>query len=73
MHKPPIIERLPTVQERVGYSRTTIDRKVKDGTFPKPIKLSPGQGGAIGWRASDIDAWIDARFNGREWKPTDGE
>jgi prophage regulatory protein len=66
-HHQTIIQRLPTVQERVGYSRTTLHRKVKEGAFPKPIKLAPGQGGAIGWRASDIDAWIEARANGENW------
>jgi prophage regulatory protein len=50
--------RLPRVKVRVPYSRSTIYAGVKDGTFPKPVKLG---GRAVAWRESDIDAWIESR------------
>jgi len=50
--------RKPTVIDRVALSDTTIWRRVKDGTFPAPVKISVG---AIAWRESDIEAWIASR------------
>src|SRR5439155_11748996 len=43
---------------RVGLSRTTIWRAVRRGDFPAPRRLSAN---AVGWRASDVDAWIASR------------
>lgn len=39
----------------VGFSRSTLWRRVADGTFPSPIKLSPG---VTAWRHSDVLEWI---------------
>ena len=52
------ILRLPSVLEVTGLSRTTVWRMVKRDNFPAPIKL--GQR-AVGWRASEIEAWIQNR------------
>jgi prophage regulatory protein len=46
------------LKRRLGLSETTIWRGVRDGRFPKPIRLSPGR---IGWRESVIEAWLDER------------
>src|SRR5439155_10050959 len=43
---------------RVGLSRTTIWRLVRNGAFPAPRRLSAN---AVGWRASEVDAWIASR------------
>lgn len=53
MQKDRII-RIPEVLERVGLSRTTIYQKIKEGSFPKQLKL----GRTSGWLESEIDAWI---------------
>lgn len=37
-------------------SRATIWALVKDGTFPKPIKIGAR---AVAWRLSDIDAYLE--------------
>ena len=29
--------------------------------FPPPLKLGPGEGGAVAWRESEIDQWIESR------------
>lgn len=42
----------------VPFSAATLWRKVKDGTFPAPVKLSPR---VTAWEASKIRAWIEAR------------
>ena len=58
------ILRLPDVLARVGFSRTTLWRWIRAGTFPRPLALGPAA--SMGWRASDIDQWIADRIN-----PTD--
>jgi len=39
----------------LGFSRATLDRKVKDGSFPKPVKLGPQ---ITAWRVEDVRAWM---------------
>jgi hypothetical protein len=38
----------------ITYSRVTINRKVKDGTFPKPTQLGENR---IGWPEPVIAEW----------------
>jgi prophage regulatory protein len=47
--------RLPTVETRTGLSKSEIYRRIKLGTFPKPLKLGAR---AIAWPASGIESWI---------------
>jgi prophage regulatory protein len=44
--------RLPTVRKVLPWGRTTIWRRVKDGTLPAPLKM-PGST-CIAWRVGDI-------------------
>jgi len=46
---------LPAV---IGLSRTTTWRLERAGNFPKRIKLSAG---AVGYRMSEVMAWLEAR------------
>ena len=48
----------PEVERRTGLSRSTIYRKMRDGTFPVPLKVSDR---AVRWRESDIRAYVDSR------------
>ena len=57
------ILRRPAVIERTGLSDTTIWRLYRRGQFPRPIQLSAN---AVGWRESDVDAWLAER---REVRP----
>ena len=52
---PERIIRIKTVQDRTGLSRSTIYRKIAEGTFPRQQKL--GVHGA-GWHESAIDRWV---------------
>ena len=52
------ILRLPKVKEKTGLSRSTIYAKVRDGSFVAPVQLSAR---AVGWRSSEVDAWLEAR------------
>jgi prophage regulatory protein len=49
------ILRLPAVLNRTGLSRSTLYRKMQEGTFPKQIALSAR---CAGWRESSISAWM---------------
>lgn len=53
------IIRLKTVLHRSGLSRSTVYRKMQDGTFPPRIKVNIN---GIGWQASELNRWI---FNPR--------
>jgi prophage regulatory protein len=46
--------RLTSVCERYGISPATIWRKARQGTFPKPHKLSPG---ISAWKESQLIEW----------------
>ena len=50
-----ILYRLPHVMERTGVKKSFIWKAIKDGKFPKQIKLSAR---VSVWRKSDIDLWI---------------
>ncbi|WP_077228471.1 helix-turn-helix transcriptional regulator [Sphingomonas hengshuiensis] len=52
---PDRILRIRTVLERTGLSRSTLYRKMGEGTFPPNTRISTR---CIGWRASAIAAWL---------------
>ena len=52
---PDRILRLRVVLERTGLSRSTLYRKMGDGTFPKNIHISVR---CAGWRESAVAAWM---------------
>jgi prophage regulatory protein len=43
-------------------SRTSLERMMAAGTFPRPQKIGAR---AVAWRESDVEAWIAARFGPR--------
>jgi prophage regulatory protein len=53
--RPDRILRLNAVLDRTGLSRSTLYRKMQDGTFPKNVQISAR---CAGWRESAIEAWI---------------
>ncbi len=55
MRQPDRIIRFNTVRARTGLSRSTIYRKIAEGTFPVQLKISTN---GAGWRESDINRWI---------------
>ena len=70
--------RLPEVINRTGYGRTSIYRKMKDGSFPRCVKLGgPLEGSnafdsrAIAWIEDEVEQWIDSRIEGRDSVSTD--
>jgi len=52
---PDRILRIRKVLERTGLSRSTMYRKIQQGTFPKSIQISER---CVGWRESVVDRWL---------------
>ena len=53
--------RIRSVCERVGLSRSTVYAYVASKRFPPPLKLGPGEGGAVAWREDAVNEWIASR------------
>jgi prophage regulatory protein len=47
--------RLPAVLQRTSLTRSTLYRKIQQGSFPRQIKISER---CAGWRQSDINDWL---------------
>ncbi|MDZ4153742.1 helix-turn-helix transcriptional regulator [Methylicorpusculum sp.] len=50
--------RLPELRKLIPFSRSTFWRKVKQGTFPKPFKLSEN---ISAWKVEDVNEWMNNR------------
>jgi prophage regulatory protein len=55
------IVRRREVEDITGLSRSSLYRLAAAGQFPRPIQLSAR---AVGWRASDVAAWLESRVAG---------
>ena len=51
--------RLPNVEARTGYRRSSIYAKIRRGEFPSPVALGAR---AVAWPSDAIDAWIAGRI-----------
>lgn len=49
------IIRLKTVLARTGLSRSTLYRKIGEGTFPRQVPISTH---GAGWHESAVNRWI---------------
>jgi len=38
-----------------GLPRTSLDRRVRNGTFPAPLLIGPK---SVGWLSSEVQEWI---------------
>jgi len=56
------ILRRPEVEAKTGFKRAHIYNLMKEGKFPKAMRLGVR---AVGWDAAEIDAWIAERLNDR--------
>ena len=50
--------RVSALAPRLGISKNTIWRLVRNGKFPKPIKLSEK---VTVWKATDVLAWLESK------------
>ena len=70
--------RLNEVLSRTGYGRTSIYRKMEDGTFPRSLKLGAPPTDpckfdcrAIAWIEDEVDQWAESRIEERNLGSTD--
>ena len=54
------ILRRKDVEAMIGLSRSTIYKLISQEMFPKPVQLGRR---AVGWRLSDIEAWLNTRVS----------
>ncbi|MEL6388441.1 MAG: AlpA family transcriptional regulator [Pseudomonadota bacterium] len=52
------ILRRPDVEAITGLSRSTLYDFMARAMFPRPVKLGRR---SVGWRESDVIAWLDSR------------
>lgn len=52
---PERILRIKAVLDRTGLTRSTLYRKIQNGTFPKQVRLSAR---CAGWHESAVNAWL---------------
>jgi prophage regulatory protein len=57
---------LKDVKQKTTFSSASVWRGVANGTFPQPLKLSPGR---TVWLESEIDHWIAGRAAERAEAP----
>ena len=64
--------RLPEVLSRTGLGRTSVYRKMAEGTFPKSLKLGGPpkdpeafDSRAVAWIEDEIDKWLESRIEDR--------
>ena len=50
--------RLSEVQARCGLSRSSLYRKMRNGSFPEGLKVGVR---AVRWSEAEIDAWLASR------------
>jgi prophage regulatory protein len=50
------------VSDRIGLSRSPLYRRIRAGTFPKPVKL----GAMSRWVESEINDWMTAQVIARD-------
>ena len=47
--------RMPEVLDKTGMSKSFVESKVRDGTFPQPVKLG---GRATAFIEEEVDQWL---------------
>lgn len=52
------ILRIPELTKLTGLSRVTLWRLERDGNFPRRVQLSQN---TVGWKASEVDEWLESR------------
>ena len=70
--------RLPEVLSRTGYGRTSIYRKMEEGSFPRSVKLGGPledpeafDSRAVAWIEQEVDQWIESMIEERDLGSTD--
>lgn len=54
--------RLRQVEQKTGLKRSQIYLYMKEGAFPRSIKIGPA---SVAWLESEIDEWINKKLSDR--------
>ena len=55
--------RFEELTSRTGHSRSRLYREIKEGKFPKPVKVGSN---AVAWLESEVEEWIADRIAARD-------
>ncbi|WEX09641.1 AlpA family transcriptional regulator [Chelativorans sp. AA-79] len=61
---------LKQVMERIPLSKTEIYRRIRDGRFPRPVRIGSHR---IAFAEAEIEEWFADRLNHRDGTPKAGE
>jgi prophage regulatory protein len=61
----PRIIRREEVKHRTGLPYSSLYERVKEGTFPAPVRLGAGAK-AAGWVEAEVNDWIAEQINNRD-------
>ncbi len=50
--------RLPQVESTCGLKKSAIYVRIKEGTFPLPVRLGPK---SVAWRSDEVSQWVESR------------
>ena len=54
--------RLKQVQQKIPLSKPEIYRRLKNGTFPQPVRLSQS---VVAWVEAELDEWVVSKMEER--------
>ncbi len=57
--------RLPEVESATGCKKSTIYKLLKDGSFPRPVRLSSRM---VAWSEVAVQKWVHDRIQGASFK-----
>lgn len=60
-----ILLRLPEVKAHTGLSRSSLYRRIAEGTFPAPVKIGAR---ASAWSSAEVERWKAERIAERDAK-----
>ena len=52
--------RLPAVESTTGLKKSSIYARIKEGSFPAPVKLGVR---SVAWRSDALSEWIESRIS----------
>lgn len=55
----PCLLRIREVRNMTGLTRSALYQLMREGTFPRPVKLTER---SVAWIESEVRAWIEARI-----------
>ncbi len=57
-----VILRRPQVEKRTGLTKSGIYYLIREGVFPRPVKIGAR---AVGWVEQEVDAWLAQKVEHR--------